>query len=65
MKTYIEYIKHVHILKLGQINTTPLPTPPPPPPQTLFHARATDKRLAKTTMYLLRIVVNEKLNVTA
>lgn len=62
MKTYIEYIKHVHILKLGQINTTPLPTSPP---QTLFHARATDKRLAKTTMYLLRIVVNEKLNVTA
>lgn len=30
MKTYIEYIKHVHILKLGQINTTPLPTLLPP-----------------------------------
>lgn len=63
MKTYIEYIKHVHILKLGQINTTLLPTPPPK--LYFMQEQQIYKRLAKTTMYLLRIVVNEKLNVTA
>lgn len=49
--------------KIGANKYNPLTYPPSP--RTLFHARATDKRLAKTTMYLLRIVVNEKLNVTA